>query len=88
VDLIAEQLATLPAAKPLSLRQEGHPALGHAIEMRHFNAEDPQHNFRPVPEADYRWLPSRRNLGSAVEQPRVYTGYKIPPCLTDSLSAS
>ncbi|APD48435.1 acetyl-CoA carboxylase biotin carboxylase subunit [Synechococcus sp. CS-602] len=75
VDLIAEQLR-IAGGEPLSLRQEDIRLWGHAIECR-INAEDPQHNFRPVPGQITGWLPPG-GPGVRVDS-HVYTGYEIPP---------
>jgi len=75
VDLIAEQLR-IAGGEPLSLRQDDIRLWGHAIECR-INAEDPQHNFRPVPGKITGWLPPG-GPGVRVDS-HVYTGYEIPP---------
>jgi acetyl-CoA carboxylase biotin carboxylase subunit len=75
IDLIAEQLR-IAGGEPLSLRQADIQLCGHAIECR-INAEDPQHNFRPVPGKITGWLPPG-GPGVRVDS-HVYTGYEIPP---------
>ena len=75
IDLIAEQLR-IAGGETISVRQQDIQIRGHAIECR-INAEDPQHNFRPMAGRITGWLPPG-GPGVRVDS-HVYTGYDIPP---------
>ena len=75
VDLICEQIR-VAEGYPLSFKQSEIPLRGHSIEAR-INAEDPIHNFRPMPGLIKGFLPPG---GNGVRwDGHVYSGYRVPP---------
>lgn len=75
VDLIQQQIRVAEGHE-LPVRQEDIVLRGHAIEAR-VNAEDPMHNFRPMPGLVSGFLPPG---GNGVRwDGQVFTGWKIPP---------
>lgn len=75
VDLIQQQIRVAEGYE-LGLKQEEIMLRGHAIEAR-VNAEDPLHNFRPMPGLVSGFLPPG---GNGVRwDGQVFTGWKIPP---------
>jgi acetyl-CoA carboxylase biotin carboxylase subunit len=82
VDLVKEQIC-VAAGEALKWTQDDIVIRGHAIECR-INAEDPDHNFRPMPgPIEYWYKPG--GLGVRVDS-HVYVGYRVPPYY-DSLLA-
>ena len=82
LDLVKEQIR-IAAGEPLPFRQDEIEWRGHAIECR-LNAEDPAHNFRPMP-GTIHYLYKPGGPGVRVDS-HVYAGYKVPP-YCDSLLA-
>lgn len=75
VDLIQQQIRVAEGEK-LPFTQDDIKLTGHAIEAR-INAEDPLHNFRPMPGLVSGFLPPG---GNGVRwDGQVFTGWKIPP---------
>ena len=75
VDLVKEQFR-VAAGERLSVTQEDIQIRGHSFECR-INAEDPDHNFRPMPgRIEFLHFPG--GLGVRVES-HLYTGYNVPP---------
>jgi acetyl-CoA carboxylase biotin carboxylase subunit len=75
LDLVKEQIR-IAAGEKLPLAQDEIVWRGHAIECR-LNAEDPAHNFRPVPGTiTYLYKPG--GPGVRVDS-HVYAGYRVPP---------
>lgn len=75
VDLIQQQIR-VAEGHPLSITQDDIVLRGHAIEAR-INAEDPLHNFRPMPGLVSGFLPAG---GNGVRwDGQVFTGWRIPP---------
>lgn len=75
VDLIQQQIRVAEGYE-LGLNQEDILLRGHAIEAR-VNAEDPLHNFRPMPGLVTGFLPPG---GNGVRwDGQVFTGWRIPP---------
>jgi acetyl-CoA carboxylase biotin carboxylase subunit len=82
VDLVKEMIC-VAAGERLKFSQKDITLRGHAIECR-INAEDPDHNFRPMPgPIEYWYKPG--GLGVRVDS-HVYVGYRVPP-FYDSLMA-
>lgn len=74
IDLIREQIR-VAEGYPLSFTQEDVSFRGHAIEAR-INAEDPMHNFRPMPGVVTGFLPPG---GNGVRwDGQIFTGWRIP----------
>lgn len=74
VDLIREQIR-VAEGHVLGFKQEDLSINGHSIEAR-INAEDPMHNFRPMPGLVTGFLPPG---GNGVRwDGQVFTGWKIP----------
>ena len=74
LDLVKEQIR-IAAGEPLPFRQKDIEWRGHAIECR-INAEDPAHNFRPMPGTiTYLYKPG--GPGVRVDS-HVYAGYRVP----------
>jgi acetyl-CoA carboxylase biotin carboxylase subunit len=75
VDLVATQMR-IAAGEPLGMTQGEIRMRGHAIEFR-INAEDPEHDFRPVAGVVDRYLPPG---GPGVRMDsHLYSGYDVPP---------
>lgn len=75
IDLIKQQIR-VAEGHPLPFAQEDIVLRGHAIEAR-INAEDPMHNFRPMPGNVTGFLPPG---GNGVRwDGQVFTGWRIPP---------
>lgn len=75
VDLIQQQIR-VAEGHALPFTQDDIELKGHAIEAR-INAEDPLHNFRPMPGLVSGFLPPG---GNGVRwDGQVFTGWKIPP---------
>lgn len=75
VDLIQQQIR-VAEGYPLPFSQDDIVLRGHSIEAR-INAEDPLHNFRPMPGQVSGFLPPG---GNGVRwDGQVYTGWRIPP---------
>lgn len=75
VDLIQQQIRVAEGHE-LTLKQEDVVLRGHAIEAR-VNAEDPMHNFRPMPGQVSGFLAPG---GNGVRwDGQVFTGWRIPP---------
>lgn len=75
VDLIQQQIR-VAEGQPLPFNQEDIVLRGHAIEAR-INAEDPMHNFRPMPGLVSGFLPPG---GNGVRwDGQAFTGWRIPP---------
>lgn len=75
VDLIQQQIR-VAEGHPLPFSQDDITLRGHAIEAR-INAEDPMHNFRPMPGKVTGFLPPG---GNGVRwDGQVFTGWRIPP---------
>lgn len=75
VDLIQQQVR-VAEGHPLPFTQDDIVLRGHSIEVR-INAEDPLHNFRPMPGTVQGFLPPG---GNGVRwDGQVFTGWKIPP---------
>ncbi|CDF40330.1 unnamed protein product [Chondrus crispus] len=75
VDLIQQQIRVAEGHE-LTLKQEDVVLRGHAIEAR-VNAEDPLHNFRPMPGQVTGFLAPG---GNGVRwDGQVFTGWRIPP---------
>lgn len=75
VDLISEQIR-IAEGHELSVKQDELQLRGHSIEAR-INAEDPMHNFRPMPGLIKGFLPPG---GNGVRwDGHVYSGYRVPP---------
>jgi len=75
VDLVKSQLQIAQGEK-LALKQKDVTFTGHVIEFR-INAEDPKHQFRPMPGKLSYYIPPggpHIRIDSA-----CYAGYKIPP---------
>jgi acetyl-CoA carboxylase, biotin carboxylase subunit len=74
IDLIREQIR-VAEGHPLGFTQGDLKINGHAIEAR-INAEDPMHNFRPMPGLVTGFLPPG---GNGVRwDGQVFTGWRIP----------
>jgi acetyl-CoA carboxylase, biotin carboxylase subunit len=74
IDLIREQVR-VAEGHPLGFTQEQITFRGHSIEAR-INAEDPLHNFRPMPGLVTGFLPPG---GNGVRwDGQVFTGWRIP----------
>lgn len=74
IDLIREQIRVAEGHK-LGFKQEDLKITGHSIEAR-INAEDPMHNFRPMPGQVTGFLPPG---GNGVRwDGQVFTGWNIP----------
>ncbi len=83
VDLIREQIRVAEGHK-LSFSQEDLAFNGHSIEAR-INAEDPMHNFRPMPGLVTGFLPPG---GNGVRwDGQVFTGWRIPQHVSSSIAA-
>ncbi len=81
-DLVKLQIM-LAAGERMPVRQEEIKIRRHAIECR-INAEDPAHNFRPVPGRIHYFYPPG---GPGVRtDTHVFSGYEVPP-FYDSLIA-
>lgn len=75
IDLIQQQIR-VAEGHPLPMVQEDIVLRGHSIEAR-INAEDPLHNFRPMPGLVTGFLPPG---GNGVRwDGQVFTGWRIPP---------
>ena len=75
IDLIKQQIR-VAEGYPLPFSQQDIVLNGHAIEAR-INAEDPMHNFRPMPGLVSGFLPPG---GNGVRwDGQVFTGWKVPP---------
>ena len=75
IDLIREQILVAEGHE-LSMTQADVRFYGHSIEAR-INAEDPLHNFRPMPGFVSGFLPPG---GNGVRwDGQVFTGWKVPP---------
>jgi len=75
IDLIQKQIEVAEGHK-LPFKQEDIVLRGHSIEAR-INAEDPMHNFRPMPGLVSGFLPPG---GNGVRwDGQVFTGWRIPP---------
>lgn len=75
IDLIKQQIR-VAEGHPLPFTQDDIVLRGHAIEAR-INAEDPMHNFRPMPGNVTGFLPPG---GNGVRwDGQVFTGWRIPP---------
>lgn len=75
IDLIQQQIR-VAEGHPLPMKQEDIVLRGHSIEAR-INAEDPMHNFRPMPGLVSGFLPPG---GNGVRwDGQVFTGWRIPP---------
>ena len=75
LDLVKEQIR-IAAGERLPFRQDEIEWRGHAIECR-LNAEDPDHNFRPMP-GTIHYLYKPGGPGVRVDS-HVYAGYRVPP---------
>ncbi|CAN8069062.1 unnamed protein product [Agarophyton chilense] len=75
VDLIQQQIRVAEGQK-LAMEQKDVEFRGHAIEAR-INAEDPVHNFRPMPGKVSGFLPAG-GIGVRWDG-QVFTGWRIPP---------
>jgi acetyl-CoA carboxylase, biotin carboxylase subunit len=74
IDLIREQVR-VAEGHPLGFTQEQITFRGHSIEAR-INAEDPLHNFRPMPGLVTGFLPPG---GNGVRwDGQVFTGWRVP----------
>lgn len=75
VDLIQQQIR-VAEGHPLPFEQKDIVLRGHSIEAR-INAEDPMHNFRPMPGLVNGFLPPG---GNGVRwDGQVFTGWRVPP---------
>lgn len=75
IDLIQQQIR-VAEGHPLPFTQDDIQLRGHSIEAR-INAEDPMHNFRPMPGTVTGFLPPG---GNGVRwDGQVFTGWRIPP---------
>jgi acetyl-CoA carboxylase biotin carboxylase subunit len=75
LDLVKEQIR-IAVGEPLPLTQDEVVLRGHALECR-INAEDPAHNFRPMPGTITYWY-KPGGPGVRVDS-HIYAGYKVPP---------
>jgi acetyl-CoA carboxylase biotin carboxylase subunit len=75
IDMVALQIR-IAAGEPLNLTQPAIGQQGHAIEFR-INAEDPEHDFRPVAGTVERF---NAPGGPGVRfDSHAYAGYEVPP---------
>ena len=75
LDLVATQIR-IAAGEPLGINQADVSLTGHAIEFR-INAEDPEHDFRPVAGVVERYH-APGGPGVRMDS-HLYSGYEVPP---------